>query len=594
MNTTDPVQFATTRRTLRPAVDLPAIAPSYHQLVPPVRSAIVRARRLLLRRQRHDGCWAGHQISDASLPSQLVLLLAYLGREDTELADQAANAILRDQREGGGWSAAPGGRPELSISVQAYFALKMAGNKANRPHMAAARQVIRQLGGADGADATTRMFLMLFGQIDYGICGCDASSHPWMVSCPRQPVEFSRGVRELFVANPEQWPRMAEESPQRGASFLNFVWQAIAQRSQGADQAPATSEAWKARLRQFIVVDQEHDEARPCLGMSPAIDTALVREALLESGIRAERCGSLSRRNWPSAAVADTFELAALARLQSTNCCRLDTESALPPEIQVLDDRRVPKRSAKREALAESDGVEEPLARIVDELLSRQNSDGGWSAGRPHHAPSDPAATASVLESVSHRGLARTHEAVRRGATHLQLAQRADGSWDSASGVRYIHGTSLVVRGRVAAGVSHNDLAVEAGVNWLQVHQQESGGWGEAAPPSKAHCEFVPAQPSAIQTAWAVSALVAAGRASDDATLLGVQFLVETQEADGDWNDSQFTLRDPAAGKNYRNDLHSAAESLAALARWAVSAASHEPESTSIRLKLVAEETAFS
>ncbi|HEY4235096.1 MAG TPA: prenyltransferase/squalene oxidase repeat-containing protein [Lacipirellulaceae bacterium] len=584
---TDQVQFATFERTPRRVIDLPAIAPSYHQLTSPVRSAIVHARRLLLSRQRRDGSWAGHQIGDASLPSQLILLLAYLGREDGELADQAANAILRDQLECGGWPSVPGGRIDLSVSVQAYFALKLAGHKPNRPHMAAARQVIRQSGGADGADATTRMFLALFGQIDHDLHGAKNSC---IAAGPRRAIEMAQGVRELFVARPIQWPVLAKPTPERTSSFLDFVRQLIAEyRPDGCD-ASTTSVIWEERLRQFVVIDDERDEARPCLATSPTWDTALVRAALLESGSRVDRLGSPSLESRLNPAVAETMELAAIVRLQAAGNCRQRVPSALPPEIQLLGDERLQNRAANRQDLAESDAVEEANARFVEELLSRQNSDGGWSAGGPHDAASDPATTASVLESLAHQDFAPTHEAVGRGATYLRSAQRADGSWESAAGVRFIHGTSHAIRGLIAAGAGPDDPAVKAGVNWLLVHQQESGGWGEAAPSSPTHDEFIPAAAAAIQTAWAVTALVAAGGAMEDATLCGIQFLLETQEDDGDWLDLQFTLRDAAAERCYRNDLHSAAESLAALARWAVSAARCEPESMSMRLKLVAEE----
>jgi hypothetical protein len=125
-------------------------------------------------------------------------------------------------------------------------------------------------------------------------------------------------------------------------------------------------------------------------------------------------------------------------------------------------------------------------------------------------------------------------------------------------------------------------------VNWLVVHQHESGGWGEAAATPGEHGEIVPAAASAIQTAWAVAARVAAGLAMDEATLLGIQFLLETQEDDGDWRDEQFTLRDPISAAWFRNDLRTTATSLCAIADWAVVAAKEQVGVTPACLKLVA------
>jgi Squalene-hopene cyclase C-terminal domain/Squalene-hopene cyclase N-terminal domain len=586
MTTTDLVRFATFERAPRAIIDSPAAAPSYHQLVSPVRNAIVCARRLLLSRRQSRGQWIGRQIGDASLPSQLLMLLAYFGREGTELADQAANAVLRDQLADGGWPAIPGGAADLSVSVQAYFALKLSGQKPNRPHMVAARQVIRTLGGADHADAETRLFLALFGQIDYDKCGSSAANVSWSGSRPRRSIELSRGVRELFASHPDQWPLNSEIEQRNSSQFLGIVEQILSEHVASGNEIPAMSFASEEALRPFIVIDHERDEARPYPGMSPAVDTAIVSEALQRSGIRGERLESCCPQQWPTVGDQDTVELAAIVRRCAASCRNRDDDSALPPEIQMLGDRRSEKKAIRNDDVATNAAGHEQVLSMLELLLSRQNCDGGWSACALPRFASEPSATAAALEALSHHRFTPAHESLQRGIEYLRRQQRADGSWDSATGVRFIHGTSRVVRGLLAAGVSADDPAIEAGVNWLLVHQQESGGWGEAAPSSNANCDYMPAAASAIQTAWAVSSLVAAGLSTDDATLLGVQFLVDTQEEDGDWQDAQFTLRDPATATWYRNEIHLAAESLAALADWAVAAAKEQEKAERVGLKL--------
>ena len=74
----------------------------------------------------------------------------------------------------------------------------------------------------------------------------------------------------------------------------------------------------------------------------------------------------------------------------------------------------------------------------------------------------------------------------------------------------------------------------------------------------------------------------------DEATLLGVQFLLETQEDDGDWRDEQFTLRDPEAEGWYRSDLRTTADALVAIARWTVIAAEEQASLAPACLKLAA------
>jgi squalene-hopene/tetraprenyl-beta-curcumene cyclase len=148
----------------------------------PLQRAIARARRCLLDKQQADGHWVGELQGDTILESEYVLLLAFLGREDDEVCRKAANYILRQQMPAGGWSNYPAGPADLSVSVKAYFALKLTGHDADTPYMRRAREVIHSLGGAAGCNSFTKFYLALLGQFPYGNC---ASVPPEMVLLPR-------------------------------------------------------------------------------------------------------------------------------------------------------------------------------------------------------------------------------------------------------------------------------------------------------------------------------------------------------------------------------------------------------------------------
>jgi hypothetical protein len=370
-----------------------------------------------------------------------------------------------------------------------------------------------------------------------------------------------------------EWPPVGEEPAMAESSFANFVRQAIA--------ADAIND--EARLQQFVSVDDDCEEARPSLAMSPQLDTAIVCEALVQSGLRWEQLRTDTDARPRNVCTSETLELVARLRFAAVCSHGEETEALLPPDIQMLGDRKtmLAAHSMDREAM-------QPVTEELNQLMSRQNCDGGWSAKQKHNVGSDPGTTGAVLEALSLNGVAPAHAAMRRGAEFLCSTQRGDGSWESATGVRLVHGTSHAVRGLIAAGVSSDDPALAAGVNWLGVQQQECGGWGEAAATSDEHNDIVPAAASAMQTAWAVSALVAAGPAMDEATLLGVQFLLETQEEDGDWRDEQFTLRDPVAAAWYRSNLRTTATALGVIAEWAVIAAMEQVKLTPACFKLVA------
>ncbi|HTU88809.1 MAG TPA: squalene--hopene cyclase, partial [Gemmataceae bacterium] len=219
----------------------------------PLLRAIARARRCLLNQQQNDGHWVGELQGDTILESEYVLLMAFLGREEDDVNRKAARYILRQQMPEGGWSNYPGGPADLSVSVKAYFALKLTGHDANAPHMRRAREVILSLGGAAGCNSFTKFYLALLGQFPYASC---ASVPPEMVLLPRwayvnlyamsswtrtivvplsifsacKPVRRlpeNKGIAELFIQSPTMplWPALPSgRLLSWGNLFLGLDW----------------------------------------------------------------------------------------------------------------------------------------------------------------------------------------------------------------------------------------------------------------------------------------------------------------------------------------------------------------------------------
>jgi squalene-hopene/tetraprenyl-beta-curcumene cyclase len=212
-----------------------ARSPGQEGLAPaPLHRAIDRARDHLLQLQRPDGHWVGELQGDTILESEYILLLAFLGRESEEVCRKAARYILAQQNAEGGWSNYPGGPVELSVSVKAFFALKLTGHDPDATYMVRARQAIRALGGAARCNSFTKFYLALLGQFPYGNC---ASVPPELLLLPRwfyvnlyamsswtrtivvplsifsacKPVRQlppDKGITELFLQAPEtpRWP----------------------------------------------------------------------------------------------------------------------------------------------------------------------------------------------------------------------------------------------------------------------------------------------------------------------------------------------------------------------------------------------------
>jgi squalene-hopene/tetraprenyl-beta-curcumene cyclase len=136
----------------------------------PLLTAVDRTRRCLLARQVTDGHWVGELQGDTILESEYIMLMAFLGREREERVAKAARYLLTQQLPEGGWNNYPDGPADLSVSVKAYFALKLAGHDPDLPYMRRACAVIRSLGGAARCNSFTQFYLALLGQFPYANC----------------------------------------------------------------------------------------------------------------------------------------------------------------------------------------------------------------------------------------------------------------------------------------------------------------------------------------------------------------------------------------------------------------------------------------
>lgn len=129
--------------------------------------AIRRAQSRLHGCQKKDGHWAFPLEADVTIPAEYILLNHYLGEINDEIEHKLANYIRRIQNEDGGWPLYHGGNINVSASVKAYFALKLAGDNPKLPHMLKARDRILANGGAKESNVFTRITLALFQMVPW-------------------------------------------------------------------------------------------------------------------------------------------------------------------------------------------------------------------------------------------------------------------------------------------------------------------------------------------------------------------------------------------------------------------------------------------
>ncbi|HEY3440306.1 MAG TPA: squalene--hopene cyclase [Paludibaculum sp.] len=134
-------------------------------------AALVRSQHALLDLQKQEGYWCGDLLADTTLESDYILLQLWLYPPTeagwcpptVETVQRAVKSILSRQLPDGGYNIYPGGPADVSASVKAYTALKLAGVPSGCDAMIRARECILALGGIQAANSYVKINLSLFG-----------------------------------------------------------------------------------------------------------------------------------------------------------------------------------------------------------------------------------------------------------------------------------------------------------------------------------------------------------------------------------------------------------------------------------------------
>jgi squalene-hopene/tetraprenyl-beta-curcumene cyclase len=551
-------------------------------------TAIERGTQRLLELQRPDGVWVGELESNATMTAQHLFWHHYLGLRTPELDRRIANDLLARMRDDGTWAIWFGGPPDLSTSIEAYVACRLAGVDPGPKALA----YIQREGGIPKSRLFTKCFMALLGQwpwqrmapippelvlvppgspfsiydfscwarqtfvalsvaqslrpvrpadVDLTAIG----ARPGKTRAPRRPNRLRR--RAVMVA--ERWIRERQEADGSwGGIQPPWVWGiiALAALGNGLDDPTLAKavEGWEG----FMVSDG--DRLRPEACQSPVWDTALAALALRACGVPADhealrRAGDYLLRE----EVTVKGDWAIRKPDLAPGGWAFEFENDLYPDV---DDTAVVAL-----ALQELGRGEGAIARGVDWLVGMQSRAGGWGAFDVDNdtmwlykipfcdfgkVTDEPCAdvTAHSLETLGTLGIQT--DAAGRGLDWLLSEQEEDGSWFGRWGVNHIYGTGAALPGLEACGVPHDHPSMRRAVAWLESVQQENGGFGEdirsyADPAWRGRAEFT--TPS--QTAWALLAYVAAGNAEDSSARRAADYLCAAQGPDGDWHEEHFT-----------------------------------------------------
>jgi squalene/oxidosqualene cyclase-like protein len=159
--------------------------------------------------------------------------------------------------------------------------------------------------------------------------------------------------------------------------------------------------------------------------------------------------------------------------------------------------------------------------------------------------PNTADVTARVLEMLGECNLSMDDQRVQRAIAYLINEQELDGSWFGRWGVNYIYGTSGVLAALSLIAPIRYQEQINRGAAWLVGCQNADGGWGETCGSYQDKSLKGTGLSTASQTSWALLGIMAATAGTKFAAQAtidrGIEYLLNTQRADGTWDEAQFT-----------------------------------------------------
>ena len=470
------------------------------------RAAAERARDHLLARQNPAGWWKAELETNVTMDAEDLLMREFLGIRTREETALAANWIRSQQREDGSWATYFGGPPDLSTTIEAYAALRLAEDPPEAEHMKRAREVVLARGGIEASRVFTRIWLALFGEWRWD----DLPALPPEVMLlptwfPLNIYDFACWARQTIVP-------LTIVGAHRPVRPLPFSLSEL--RAGARPEARFSLSTWKGRLQRLDRALHAY-ERRPIRKL---------REHAMRLGAEWIIARQEADGSWGGIQPPWVYSILALHLL------------GYPMDHPVI-----------RKGLAGLDGflIEEGDERRLEACQSPV-----WD-------------TALAMVALRDVGVGPDHPAMRLGSDWLlQEEVRIPGDWSvrrpslppggwafEFDNDRYPDTDDtaeviLALRAVEAEDPQALDGAVKRGVRWTYGMQSADDGWGAFdVDNTRAICRELPFcdfgevidPPSADVTAHVVEMLAEEGQADDPRVQGGVRWLLRNQESDGSW-----------------------------------------------------------
>jgi squalene-hopene/tetraprenyl-beta-curcumene cyclase len=490
------------------------------------RLAMDRAVSHLTSLQHSGGWWQGELETNVTMDAEDLLLREFLGIRMADVTEAAARWIRSAQRADGTWANFRGGDGDLSTTVEAYVALRLAGDQPDARHMALAAAWIRGRGGIAATRVFTRIWLALFGEWPWDelpvmppeliylpkwfplnvydwACWARQTIVPLTVVCSLRPVRtLPFSLDELDTSPGQRGPAQTEPREGSNSDPWSAVFRGLDRALRGYERhaghlSPATALRTAAlrRSAEWIIARQERDGCWG--GIQPPWVYSLIALHLLGYGLE----HPVIQRGLDGLDRFTIWEDSADGKMRRLEACQSPVWDTVLAMIALAD-----------AGLPASHPALQSAARWV--LTEEIRGPGDWQVQRPGLAPSG---WAFEFDNDGYPDVDDTAEVVLA----LGRVEQPDDDMADQAGA-----------------------AVARALTWLTGMQSRDGGWAAFDADNTSRlvtklpfCDFgeVVDPPSADVTAHTLEALAAAGLGASRPARRGVAWLLRAQEPDGSW-----------------------------------------------------------
>jgi len=496
------------------------------------RQTLERARDHALGLQHAEGWWQGELETNVTMDAEDLLLREFLGVADDAAIAAAARWIRSQQRDDGTWANFYGGPGDLSTTVEAYLALRLAGDEPDAPHMKQACAWILDQGGVEATRVFTRIWLALSGLWSWDDLPVIPPELIYLPSWfPLNIYDWGCWARQTIVA-------LAVVQSFRPSRPLPFTIDELS--ASRGDAPPRPPRSWGDPSPQTPLGGAQ--APRPSPDPWAKVFAALDKVLHLYRPVKSVRRAALRRcAEW------------IIARQERDGCWG----GIQPPWVYSLMALNLLGYGLDHPVMTRG------LAGLDRFTITEEGPEG--PVRRLEACQSPVWDTVLTMIALADAGLPADHPALASAARWVLAEEiRGPGDWqvrrpDLAPGGWAFEfdndvypdtdDTAEVVLGLRRAGPENprspgKQAAIDRGLAWLAGMQSKDGGWGAFDADNTRQlvnklpfCDFgaVIDPPSADVTAHIVEAFAAEGRATDPVVRRGVVWLLRAQERDGSW-----------------------------------------------------------